>query len=897
MTPKIQNDEPWVIGPTWARDDEGQFILPERTLGWGIINWLYEWVLTPGGPHAGKPFMPTLEQARWILWWYAVDESGRFVYRTGTLRRLKGWGKDPIAGALALVELLGPVEFSHFDEDGNAIGKPKYDPWVQIAAVSQDQPLALDTEVPTPNGWVTVGDLAVGDYVYGSDGEAHRVERETEVLEGLDCYKVKFDDGTEIVASASHGWTTERLNGHGDKYEVVTQTTEELAATVRGSKGRKRHRIPVVGFDGSEKDLLVDPWFLGLWLGDGKTTDSSVVFEAARIDEYRALVSPLVQDYQTVTWSFRENPTGSWGEFRIRNKDRRNDDKSLRNQLRIIGVLGNKHIPQDYMTGSREQRIALLQGLVDSDGGVDKNGRCYFVNKNQGLVHQFRELVEGLGFRCTVRSTGDALRAEFAPGDLITVSRLGYKAERQRAYTTRSRSQYRWVESVEKVESVPVKCIGIDTEDHLFQVTRQRILTHNTRNTFTLFPALISPQLKEEHKLELHKTLIYDGRGKMIEGVTSSPLALEGKRPTFIIMNETQWWVDTNGGHDMYRVIEGNVTKSAYGTCRSLAICNAHVPGQDSVGEKDWDYYLKVSAGQAEDTGMMYDALEAPPDTPVSEIPSRIEDPEGFEAGIEKLRQGLIVARGDATWLDVDIIIQSILDIRNPVSESRRKFLNQVNAAEDSWISPSEWDRCRGKVQLEPGDKITLGFDGSKSNDHTAISACRIEDGAIFLIKTWDPEKCRDGVVPREEVDATIRSMFERYNVVGFRADVHEFESYVDEWGRDFKRQLKVKASPGNPVAFDMRGQKKPFALDCERFLDAVLEGELVHDGNQALRWYVLNCHRHPTNYDAVAVRKESKDSSRKIDGAITAILAFGARQAYMMSKNYRGKGKGGVIL
>lgn len=553
----MANTAPWAIGPTWQRDEDGQFILPERTLGWDIINWMYEFVLTPGGPHAGEPFLPTLEQARFIVWWYAVDETGRFVYRSGTLRRLKGWGKDPIAGALALVELCGPVEFSHFDTAGNPVGVPRYDPWVQIAAVNQDQ----------------------------------------------------------------------------------------------------------------------------------------------------------------------------------------------------------------------------------------------------------------------------------------------------------------------------------------------------TRNTFTLFPSLISAKLKEEHGLELHKTIIYDKRGKMIEGVTSSPAALEGKRPTFIIMNEIQWWVEQNNGRAMADVIDGNVTKAAYGSCRALSICNAHIPGQDSVGELYWEAYTKTMAGKAIDTDVLYDALEAPADTPVSEIPFPADDPEGFEAGIQKLREGLEIARGDAVWLDLDTIISSILDIRNPISESRRKFLNQVNASEDAWISPAEWDTLISDVRLAPGDKIALGFDGSKSNDHTALAACRIEDGAVFLLRSWDPEKYPDGEIPRGEVDAIVRSAFERYNVVAFRADVKEFESYVDQWGKDYKRKIKVNASPGNPVAFDMRGNKKKFALDTEKFLDGVLENEIVHDGDPALRWYVLNCHRNPTNYDAVTVRKESKDSSRKIDGAVTAILAYGARQDYMLSKSYRGERKGGAIL
>ena len=121
-----------------------------------------------------------------------------------------------------------------------------------------------------------------------------------------------------------------------------------------------------------------------------------------------------------------------------------------------------------------------------------------------------------------------------------------------------------------------------------------------------------------------------------------------------------------------------------------------------------------------------------------------------------------------------------------------------------------------------------------------------------------------------------------------FRADVKEFEAYVDQWGRDFRKRMKVNASPNNPVAFDMRGNTKRFALDCERFLDAVVEQEVSHDGNVILRQHVLNAKRYPTIYDAISIRKASKDSSRKIDAAVCAVLAFGARHDYLMSKRYR---------
>ncbi len=411
-----------------------------------------------------------------------------------------------------------------------------------------------------------------------------------------------------------------------------------------------------------------------------------------------------------------------------------------------------------------------------------------------------------------------------------------------------------------------------------------------TRNTFTLFPAMASKKMRDEFGMEIHKTIIYTKAGGMIEAVTSSPLALEGKRPTFVIKNETQWWVEANSGIDMANVIQGNVTKAAFATCRSLSICNAHRPGEESDAERDWDAYQAVQSGQAVDNKFLYDALEAPADTPVGEIGDLVEDEEAYQAAIDKLRQGLIIARGDAEWLDVETILESILDVKNDVTESRRKFLNQINAAEDAWISPREWDKCMdpGLTPLTKGDRITLGFDGSKSNDWTALVACRVEDAAIFPIKVWNPAKYGDEV-PREDVNNTVDWVFNTYDVVAFRSDVREFEAYVDVWGTKYGKKLKQKATAKHPIAYDMRSNIKNFTLDCERFQDAVLEYSLVHNGSQVLRTHIMNAVRRPNNY-GISISKATKDSSRKIDAAVCAVLAFGARQEFVMSKNNKSK-------
>src|SRR5687767_8281705 len=130
---------PHISGPTWRRRADGRWWLPEKTLAWGVINWWAENLRQPGGPDAGQFFLPTLEQARFIAWWWAINEEGKFVYRSGILRRLKGWGKDPLAAAMALAELCGPVAFGGWNPDGEPIGVPKSSPWIQVAAVSQDQ--------------------------------------------------------------------------------------------------------------------------------------------------------------------------------------------------------------------------------------------------------------------------------------------------------------------------------------------------------------------------------------------------------------------------------------------------------------------------------------------------------------------------------------------------------------------------------------------------------------------------------------------------------------------------------------------------------------------------------------------------------------------------------------
>jgi hypothetical protein len=135
-----------------------RYRLPEITLGWQIIAWV-EGIPSMGVAHNLQsdetdafgnhlPFKLTQEQVRFLLWLYAIDERGRFIYREAVLQRLKGWGKDPIASVICAVEFVGPCRFAGWAARdmreigivrGDPVAKPHPRSWIQIAAVSLEQ--------------------------------------------------------------------------------------------------------------------------------------------------------------------------------------------------------------------------------------------------------------------------------------------------------------------------------------------------------------------------------------------------------------------------------------------------------------------------------------------------------------------------------------------------------------------------------------------------------------------------------------------------------------------------------------------------------------------------------------------------------------------------------------
>lgn len=395
-----------------------------------------------------------------------------------------------------------------------------------------------------------------------------------------------------------------------------------------------------------------------------------------------------------------------------------------------------------------------------------------------------------------------------------------------------------------------------------------------TQNTMDSIRGLISEELKGQYGLDVGLTRIYTPGGGKLVPLTASSATAEGQRPTFAILDETHHWHKTNGGHALAHVIKRNLAKVRG---RSIETTNAHEPGQDSVGEKSYLAWLAIYEGRApRSEGILYDSREAP------EVDFRDE---------ALLIQALACAYGDSTWVDLERILGEIYDPDTSAEEARRFYLNQIIAAADSWVTPTEWDEnfSADLDTLSPGEMVTLGFDGALTDDSSALVACRVSDGAPFLLDIWErPEgpAGRGWEIDKERVRGAVDHAFATFDVVAFFSDVAYWETDVDAWRDSFGERLKVKATTRHSVAWDMRGHQADTVRAVEALHRAIADRECHYtshemgdgrDGLKILRRHVLNARRRPNRY-GISFGKESRESPKKVDALAALVLARLAR-------------------
>jgi replicative DNA helicase len=478
-----------------------------------------------------------------------------------------------------------PTGFTELDEVTNGLHPGQM--IVVAARPGMGKALKLDTPLPTPTGWTTMGEVAVGDWLIGADGLPTRVVAATEVMVGRPCFEVEFSDGSVIVADAEHQWLTDTrasrkaaqaaaagYNRHKNQRTFAAiRTTLEIAETLRCTTADRRlnHSVSNASpLQAPEADLLVPPYTLGAWLGDGTSAsaqitsaDSEIIMqiEAEGFTAHKSTISPYryqlrmpdapaTEARQCVvcgkafvpqTSQIRTCGRSCGGRARFLSapvpaptcpqcggpssglqqcQSCRNAVGTLQGRLRTIGVLNSKHIPHEYLRASETQRRALLAGLLDTDGTVTNGGTIQFSVTDRRLADDVFELVVSLGYRCQrawkrVHGRSEATSIAFilnfsTEDDVFRLHRKSLAHKERRANAGTARCGSRFITAVRPVESVPVRCVQVDNDTHLYLAGHSMIPTHNSTLGLDF---LRSCSIKNRHSsvvfsLEMSKTEI-----------------------------------------------------------------------------------------------------------------------------------------------------------------------------------------------------------------------------------------------------------------------------------------------------------------------------------------------------------------------------------------------------
>ena len=310
--------------------------------------------------------------------------------------------------------------------------------------------LALGTELLTPNGWVKIDDIEAGDSVPAPDGTWARVTDTSEVFEDRELFRVTTSDSRTLDVDAEHLWTI-RDRAKRKASEVLTTADLLARGVTHGARAENRFVLPRQHALQLTDSTPWKPYLIGYWLGDG--------------------FSSTVQEQ-----------SGCW----------RVGVPELQSKLRALNLLGNKHIPDEYLFASVGSRLELLRGLMDSDGtiGTDGKNKVSFTSNKQALAEQVLFLVRSLGWKAGL-STGLAKVNGCTIGSYWKVSytvggedanpfKLPRKAKRIHNNDKDSRRFTVTVKSIEPIGRGSSRCIKIDREDGLFLAGRSLVATHNT---------------------------------------------------------------------------------------------------------------------------------------------------------------------------------------------------------------------------------------------------------------------------------------------------------------------------------------------------------------------------------------------------------------------------------
>ena len=355
-----------------------------------------------------------------------------------------------------------------------------------------DGPQPLYSKILTPNGWVEMGTLKVGDTICGTNGSFQKV-LEIYHKGNREIYKLKFSNGQEVECCENHYWNISKPNGI-----IETLTLKEIIE--RGIKTLKNNGyynyntyIPTTLVDFKVKnDFIIDPLLVGLLIGDGSLCKSGSIELSLAIGQEKIMNDVILPE--GIIYNMKIDNIKNY--VRIKFKRKNKIGKTMHDYVEEIGLLDikskDKYIPKEYLYSNLSNRLRLLKGLTITDGHINKRGLLEYSTVSRKLSEDVTELLRGLGKQVYVKE---------------------YIRKKDSSYSNNSKSIFRicelkgykngikLVDVVKTGEITPMMCIKVSNPDHLY-ITNDYVLTHNTTTTSILTQSMCNNIFKE---LELGK--------------------------------------------------------------------------------------------------------------------------------------------------------------------------------------------------------------------------------------------------------------------------------------------------------------------------------------------------------------------------------------------------------
>ena len=763
--------------------------------------------------------------------------------------------------------------------------------------------LALDTPIPTPTGFKTMGDLCVGDLVFDERGIPCHVVAKSEVDDTEQAYKLTFRDGSSIIAGARHLWNCEYIHG---KRKAVLWTSEEIYHRQKKygveKSGQKRSviRIPVCGaLQIPDADLLVDPYLYGYWLGNGVANKPDITVRSSDVEDILSFIPYLPHN--------RYPQTCGGSEVLVYH-----ELKKI-----LVPTFRDKVIRPEYLRASESQRWALLQGLMDSDGCIGtRKGQSVYVSTILPLALSVRELLWSLGIKNAIKAspstrngwpTGEILYTiRFTTFDDQPTSRLIRKAIRQRIRREKTRSCFHYLENIEPVDHpVKMQCIQVDSPSHQYLAGESMVPTHNSELAAAI--ALYLLYADNEPSAEVYgaaadrqqASIVFDVARRMVE---MSPALLKRSK----IMSAGKRLVNySNAG--FYQVLSAEVGTKHGLNVSGLVLDELHAqPNRNLVdvltkGSGDartQPFYFLITTAGTDRNSICYEYHSKASDI----LAGKRIDP-SFYPVIYGLEDG-DDWNDEKNWykanpsLDQTIQIERVRDayreaLQNPAEENvfRQLRLDQWVGSTVAWIPEHIYDEGARHINLDAlnGRDCYAGLDLSSTSDITAfvmVFPPRYDgDDYIILPNFWLPRETLKMRVRRDHVPYDVWEKQGLFHVTeGNVVDYNFVRRTINELGEQYHiLEIGVDRWNATQLITDLEGDGftmvpigmgfKDMSPGMKELYKLLLEGKVNHGGNPVLRWMAGNV---VAEVDAAEnIKPSKKKSTEKIDGIVALIMGL----------------------